>query len=516
MFVWPKSVCNNKPVVLGESKHTAEIHNQGSLETLIEKHAKKLLIAIPSFTGIINSMAVDGFMRLIGSVANLKEKFEVFTSMPQRTNIVTARNIIIEQAIEQDCDYILWLDDDMVIKPDVNLVERLLSYDKDIIAPLFFSRAYPFIPMIFKRKMHGGKFCIYDNIIDYPKGLLKVDGIGFGCVLTKVECFKKLDKPYFWANDIFGEDLFFCENATRNGIEIYCDSTIDVGHIGEPVVSWECLHNSAKQANYEYIKNKNIEDQKKADTFYANLHKNIGKKIDIVMPCYHNVEITKNAIESIIKLTEDVNYNIVPIIDGYDKELINYFKEKKIKTILHKESLGFIKSTNAGIKKAREDTDFVLLLNNDILIEDPKWLINLVNSFQADTGSVAPVSNFVMGFQNLAYNTLPIEHCAKFLIGFCMLIRKDVLDKVGLLDEVFGIGGNDDLDISIRIREAGYKLKINRGVYVHHLGFQSLGKVFKDYEEIEGITRPKLIEKWGKEKVDDLFTMTDNFILNGV
>jgi len=479
-------------------------------------HNKRLLIAIPSFTGVIDSLAVDGFMRLIGNISNLKTKYEVFTCVPQRTNIVSARNLIVNEAIKQECDYIFWIDDDMVIKPDINIVEKLMVHDKDIVAPLFFSRSYPYIPMIFKRKTWGTKYCVYDNIMDYPKGLLKVDGIGFGCVLTKVEMFKKLSKPYFWANEVFGEDLFFCENCMRAGVEIYADTTIDVGHIGAPVVSWENMHIAAKSANYEYIKQKNIKDEENSKKFYADLHKNIGKKIDIIMPCYHNTDITKNAVESIIKLTEDVNYRIIAVIDGYDKDLIDYFKTKKeIKTVYHKESLGFIKSTNHGLKYVRKDADFVLLLNNDILIEDNKWLINLVNSFDEKTGAVAPISNFVMGFQNLAYNNFPVEHYAKFLIGFCMLIRKDVADKVGKLDECFGIGGQDDLDLSIRIRQAGYKLKINRGVYVHHLGFKSLGIIFKDYKEIEDKTRPMLIEKWSKEKVDDLFIMTNDFILKG-
>ena len=500
-----------KPVQTDKSKpNRKDIHN-------IKIHPKRLLIAIPSYTGLIDSLAVDGFMRLIGNISNLKDKLEVFTCVPQRTNIVSARNLIVDQAIKQECDWIFWIDDDMVIKPDVNIIEKLMAHDKDIVAPLFFARSYPYIPMIFKRKTWGTRYCVYDNIIDYPKGLLKVDGIGFGCVLTKVEMFKKLAQPYFWANEVFGEDLYFCEGCSRAGVEIYCDTTIDVGHIGAPVVSWENMHIAAKQANYEYIKNKNIKDDAGAKKFYEKAHRNIGKKIDIVMPCYHNTDITKNAVESIIKLTEDVDYKIIAVIDGYDKDLIKYFKTKKeIKTVYHKKSLGFIKSTNHGLKYVRKDANFVLLLNNDIVIEDNKWLINLVNSFNDKTGAVAPISNFVMGVQNLAYNNnLPIEHYAKFLIGFCMLIRKDVLDKVGKLDERFGIGGQDDLDISIRIRNAGYKLKINRGVFIHHLGFKSLSLRFKDYKEIEDLTRPMLVEKWGKKEIDDLFIMTNDFILKG-
>jgi len=499
-----KSMGINKPKSLGKDNDTGKVRS------------KRLLIAIPSFTGMVNSMAVDGFMRLIGNIANLKTKCEVFTTMPQRKIIVQARNEIVEQAIEQKCDWIFWIDDDMVLKPDVNIVERLMAHDRDIIAPIFFGKDFPYIPMIFKRKKYGDKFCVYNNIMDYPKGLMKVDGIGFGCVLTKVSMFKKLSKPYFWTNDTFGEDLFFCENATKSGVEIFVDTTLDVGHIGLPTPSWESMHVAAKKANYQYMKDKNVRDGKKAKDFYANLHRNIGKKIDIVMPCYHNVEITKDAVESIIKATEDVNYKIIAVIDGHDKDLIDYFKTKKnVLTIYHKESLGFVKSTNHGLKKVRKDTDFVLLLNNDVLIKDPKWLINMVNSFDDKTGAVAPVSNFVMGFQHISYNNLPIEHYSKFLIGFCMLIRKDVLDKVGNLDERFGIGGQDDLDISIRIRKAGYRLKINRGVYVHHLGFKSLSLVFKDYKEIEDLTRPMLVKKYSKKEIDDLFTMSNNFILNG-
>ena len=502
-----KSIKTDKSKSVGNNLDTVKVCN------------KKLLIAIPSWTGVIDSLAVEGFMQLIANVSHLDIKIETYTTILKRLPIVTARNKIVNTAIENNCDYIFWIDDDMVIKPDINLIEKLLAHDKDIVAPLFFAKAYPFIPMIFKRKMYAGKYCVYDNIVDYPKGLLKVDGVGFGCVLTKVEMFKKLTQPYFWVNEVFGEDLFFCENATRAGIEIYCDTTIDVGHIGEPIVSWEVAHTASKQANYDYMKAKKIKDDKAAGEFYANLHKNIGKKVDIIIPCYHNVDITKDAIESIIKLTEDINYRIIAVIDGYDKELLNYFKSLKLnnlKIVYHKQSLGFIKSTNHGIEYVRKNADYVLFLNNDIVIQDPKWLINMVNSFDDSTGAVGPISNYVMGVQSERYNSqLPLIHYAKFLIGFCYLIRKDVLDKVGVLDERFGIGMNEDLDLSIRIRKAGYKLKINRGVFVHHLGSKSLSLVLKDFKETEDLTRAMLIEKWGKETVDGLFTMLEEFIING-
>lgn len=239
-------------------------------------------------------------------------------------------------------------------------------------------------------------------------------------------------------------------------------------------------------------------------------------KVSIIIPCYHNFKITKDAIESIYKNTGGVDFRIIAIIDGYDRDLIEYIKTKDIETIYHKHSLGFIKSVNAGLLKVREDTDYILLLNNDILIEDKKWLNKLIRSFDSETAAVAPVSDFVMGLQKITYKDFPKLHYSKFLIGFCMLIRKDVMDVVGKLDERFGIGGQDDLDLSIRLRLLGYKLKINRNVFIHHIGFQSLGKVFADYAVIENRTRPMLEYKWGKNMVNDLFIYTNDFITNGV
>jgi len=239
-------------------------------------------------------------------------------------------------------------------------------------------------------------------------------------------------------------------------------------------------------------------------------------KTDIIIPCYKNFKITKDAIESIYAHTDGVNYEIICIIDGYDKDLLEFFKlHKDIEVIYHKYSLGFIKSVNEGLLKVRQNTDYILLLNNDVLIEDNLWLKKLIDCFDEDTAAVAPVSDFVMGLQGQAYNNFPNTHYAKFLIGFCMLIRKDIMDIAGRLDERFGIGGQDDLDISIRLRLLGYKLKINRNVFVHHIGFQSLGKVFSGYAEIENRTRPLLENKWGRNLVNDLFTYTENFILKG-
>lgn len=303
-----------------------------------EVPCKRLLIAIPSWTGVIDSQAVDGLMRLMGYIHNLEQKFEVFTSMLVREPIATARNKIVKTALENKCDWIFWIDDDMVLKPNVNIIQRLLAHDKDIVAPLFFARAFPFIPMIFKRKTIGTKFTIYDNIVDYGKGLIEVDGVGFGCVLTKTSVFKKISKPYFWVNETFGEDLYFCENASKSDIKIYCDTSIDVGHIGEPIVGWETSHKTYKKDNYEFLKQKDKRDKALAKKFYESVNWNEDKKVSVILTSYNKPEYIRLAIDSVLEQSYP-NFELLVMDDNSDKEvrdIILSYTDERIRTFFSK------------------------------------------------------------------------------------------------------------------------------------------------------------------------------------
>jgi len=289
---------------------------------------------------MIDAMAVEGFMQLIANISQLDIKLESGISILKRHQIVIARNKIVETALEGKFDYILWIDDDMVIKPGVNLVGKLIRHDKDIVAPLFFARQYPFIPMLFKRKLMGTKFTVYDNFVDYDKeekdknGLIKVDGIGFGCILMKVSIFDKLAKPYFWSNEYFGEDLFFCENATRAGFDIYVDTTVDVGHIGEPFATWEFMHTKEKAANYEFLRQKAERDEVTANKFYEDIKWNPDKKVSVILTSYNKPRYIKLAIDSMLSQTYP-NWELLIMDDNSDKvvkDMILSYEDERIRT----------------------------------------------------------------------------------------------------------------------------------------------------------------------------------------
>jgi len=476
---------------------------------------KRVLIFIPSYLGLIDSQSVESIAELMIDCKDNKG-YKFFLRIGKRMHTHNARNQAVDWALNNNMDYILWLDDDMVIPPGSKLFTRLLKRKKDIVAPLFFVRRAPYLPLLFKRNIRAeGRYTTFDNIMDYPKGLVRCDGVGFGCVLTKIEVFKKLKPPYFVMGDTFGEDLYFCNLAINSGFKIYCDTTLPIGHIGDAEVVFEGTYKKNEGAAKLFVKQKRAADEENSKKFI--------RKVDIIMPCYHNFELTKTAIESIINNTSDVDWKLIVINDGADRQITKYVKRisKKRKNIIleiNKQNIGWIKSINQGIKLST--APYVLLLNNDIEIPQGAngWLARLTTvAMTEDIGAVGPTSDYVMGIQHIgANNTIKVaEHFTKFLIGFCMLLKREAIDKAGLLDERFGIGGNDDLDYSISLRKAGYKLKICRDVFIKHEGTASLGKVFDDVGKQDKATRKILVKKWGKKTVDELFKMDTKFLMTG-
>lgn len=87
---------------------------------------------------------------------------------------------------------------------------------------------------------------IYLKAIDhYGTEIFEVDGIGFGCMLTKVSILEDILQHYgtiFTPIDNYGEDLSFCIRAADLNYEIYCDPTIDISHIGQIVINKQILH----------------------------------------------------------------------------------------------------------------------------------------------------------------------------------------------------------------------------------------------------------------------------------
>jgi GT2 family glycosyltransferase len=477
-----------------------------------------VMIFVPSFLGLLDSQTVESLGYLMFDCFNWKLKgYDFYFKIGKRMNIHDARNNAVIWALENDMDYILWFDDDMVLDPiGKPLFTTLMGHDKDFVAPLFFQRRPPYMPLLFKRMLYLDKTQVtYDNIMDYEKGLLDVDGVGFGCCLTKVDLFKKIPKPWFVMGDSFGEDLFFCERCINAGIKIYCDTTIQVGHIGDAPIAWESTYLTHKEPAKLFFQQKKERDLKHIE--------DSGGVVDICMPIYHNFEITKTAIESILNNTIGTTFSLKLVVDGADKDIEKYLKEickhrNNIEYVVNKKSIGALGAANQVFKMGT--APYLCLINNDIEIPANMghWLHRLVQLCKPDNvGATAPISNYVLGIQDIKYNSVIIgQDCfARYLIPFCTLYKKSVLDKIGLMDERFqlpnGFSGDADLDISLRITEAGYFMVIARDAFVYHRGSESLSKATGSFENViesNKVTRQMLVDKWGIEKIDELMKIS--------
>lgn len=150
---------------------------------------------------------------------------------------VVARNAASQIAISGGADYLLLIDDDMVVP--CNLLDLLLRHDVDIVVPLFFRATPPIEPLIFDIDELGDRIPIYE----YPKdALFEVPGgAGTGVMLIKIDVLKAMDVP-IWRGSIdptYAEDIEFCRRAKELGFRVWCDSSTKIGQMSLPVAIGE-------------------------------------------------------------------------------------------------------------------------------------------------------------------------------------------------------------------------------------------------------------------------------------
>lgn len=234
----------------------------------------------------------------------------------------------------------------------------------------------------------------------------------------------------------------------------------------------------------------------------------------IVILTHNKLVYTKLCIESIRKYTNKNDFEIIVVdnhsTDGTADWLNN---QRDIITIFNEENVGFPKGCNQGINIAVGDN--ILLLNNDVVVT-PNWLVNLNKCLYSSEGigAVGTVSNRCPYYQqiNIKYNNMEemISFAEKYnisdknkweerlkLIAFCISIKREVIDKVGLLDEKFTPGNFEDDDYSLRIRKAGYRLMLCKDTFIHHYGNVTFGENPYEYSNILKINQKKFEEKWG-------------------
>lgn len=160
---------------------------------------------------------------------------------PRRMSIDRMRNFCAVSALESNFDYILFIDDDVLVP--FTCFDTLYKADKDIIAGVTLIRGYPFHPMLFdfSRKRELTHYVDnYAELADPETGLLKLDAVGFSCCLIKVSLLRKMTPPFFITAENHTEDIYFCQKAKRQvpEVSVFGHTFVKTSHIlGSEVIS---------------------------------------------------------------------------------------------------------------------------------------------------------------------------------------------------------------------------------------------------------------------------------------
>lgn len=237
-------------------------------------------------------------------------------------------------------------------------------------------------------------------------------------------------------------------------------------------------------------------------------------KTSIIILTYNQLYLTKQCLESIYRHTNEEDIEIIIVDNGSTDGTIDYLKSKSaLRTIFNKDNLGFAKGCNQGLDIATGDT--ILFLNNDTIVTH-NWLDSMINLLYSHpkVGMVGPVSNYVSGAQQIPVDYTNLDGIQSFadsyckeqqgrskyvlrLVGFCLLVKKEVLKKIGGFDERFLYGSFEDDDLCLRTLQEGYQLKIACDSFVHHHGHATFtGNKDLNIQHLFNINRHKFIDKW--------------------
>lgn len=258
------------------------------------------------------------------------------------------------------------------------------------------------------------------------------------------------------------------------------------------------------------------------------------ERVDVVVPVFNALEHVKLCLESIKAKQDGYRIHVIVVNDGSDEATSSWLRafcraNDQFELVAHPHNLGYTKAINSGLKMST--APFVACLNSDTVVTSG-WLRAMVRCITsvAGAGIVGPLSN-AASWQNVpaltadsggfAINVLPAgmtpDEMAQivanassqaypsvpFLNGFCMLIRREVINAIGFMDEQnFPLGYGEENDYCIRATDAGFTLAVADDAYVFHAKSKSFGDQRR--KELSGRGDIALKQKHTAGKVDTL------------
>ena len=209
-------------------------------------------------------------------------------------------------------------------------------------------------------------------------------------------------------------------------------------------------------------------------------------EVTVCVLAYNRLEKTRRCVESILKYTQGITYELLLVDNGSEDGTLEYFQSIQYpnKKILHiTKNLGALYATNLAMRSF-SGRYFALVINDAIVTKN--WLSNLLRCFESDPkiGMVTPGASNVSNLQEIPLSFSSYEEMQQKaaaynqsdprkweqrvrLVAIIYLLKREVVDLIGLDDPGFFHDFEED-DLSARVRRSGYKLMVCMDTFIHH------------------------------------------------
>lgn len=254
--------------------------------------------------------------------------------------------------------------------------------------------------------------------------------------------------------------------------------------------------------------------------------------VTVIIPTKDQLELLEACIDGLLNKTKYENIEII-VIDNQSQhsETLEYLIElennQNIRVLKYEKAFNYSEMNNLAAKEAKGS--LLCFLNNDVSMIEDDWLTEMVSqACRSEIGCVGAKlfypdgtiqhAGVILGLKGYAshahkgfagdaigyFNRLQVAHNVSAVTAACMVVRKEVFESVGGFDGVNLKVAYNDVDLCLKVREAGYRNLFTPYAQLVHHESKSRGKTRSKSQQKELRKESKyLVKKWGEVLTSD-------------
>ena len=228
--------------------------------------------------------------------------------------------------------------------------------------------------------------------------------------------------------------------------------------------------------------------------------KSLFPAVSIVIVSFNTRELTLDCVRSIMNRTVTPGLEVIVVDNASDdgsSAALSELSARHPNLTVHRNdvNVGFAAAVNIGLRSARGDV--LVIMNSDVIVPD-NWMRGMLRALEdPNVGLVGPVTNSIGNEAKIRVDYSDLDEMNTFaqrwmkahvghqfeievLAMYCLAMRRESFESIGLLDEEFGIGWFEDDDYSHRARQKGLRVVCTEESFVHHFGQASFEQLIRE------------------------------------